>query len=286
MTEGQGSQGEGGAPQGTGAQGTMLTDPGNTGPQGWRESLPADLKTSPSLARYEDVPGLAKAYISLEQRMGVPPERLLKLPADGEDWAPVFSRLGRPENADGYQLPKIEGAGEPNAELDKQFQATAHGLGLTQKQAEGLYQWYGQLTQGTLAEQAKAGEAERAAALQTLQGEWGTAFPEKVELAKRAVAQLGDEKFTEFLNTSKLGDHPALIQVMAKVGELMVQHKLIGGGSTDGFIPSVTNAQQELQRLETDAEFQKALMDREHPNHAAVLARRRQLFEAAYPEQH
>ena len=62
--------------------------------------LPDGLNQEPSLQTFDSVDKLAKSYVNLVKKMGVPADQLLRLPQNGESYDEVYNALGRPENYD------------------------------------------------------------------------------------------------------------------------------------------------------------------------------------------
>lgn len=55
----------------------------------------------------------------------------------------------------------------------------------------------------------------------------GEKFDASVQLAKRALEKVASEKFVQFLEQSKLGNHPEVIRVFARFGELFQDDKVV-----------------------------------------------------------
>jgi hypothetical protein len=117
----------------------------------WLETLNDDLKTNESLAQFEDVNGLAGAYVETKKMVGnslrVPSpeageedmakfyqtliERVpnLTLKPDAEDQSAVNKFWGVPDDADGYEVPE-----DMDATSAQKSREMAAQLGLNQKQ--------------------------------------------------------------------------------------------------------------------------------------------------------
>src|SRR5216684_1515358 len=106
---------------------------------------PATIKDNPGLSKFKTQEDLEKGYIELEKSYGgstsVP-----AVDAPAAEWDAFYSKVGRPEKADGYkiELPKFEGVDyKVPDETVKGFLAEAHKAGLTGKQAQTLMNWWG-----------------------------------------------------------------------------------------------------------------------------------------------
>lgn len=200
--------------------------PADTGGD-WRSSLPPELKDNPSLRDVQDVASLAKQFVDTKAMVGnslrVPSteagqddikgfvERILQNDhlglmhkpdlEDADSVQQVYNALGRPEDTSGYQ--PAEGV---DPEAFGALAPTAHELGLTKSQFEGLTARHAQLVQ----EHVTKVSEERKAGLAQLQGEWGLAYNEKTERALKMVQQLGGHHGLEDAIAQGMVDAPTL----------------------------------------------------------------------------
>ena len=73
-------------------------------PVGFLDSLPEDLRVEPSLRNFTDPASLAKSYVHAQRMIGADKIPLPGKTATDEDWANVWSKLGRPQAPSEYQL--------------------------------------------------------------------------------------------------------------------------------------------------------------------------------------
>lgn len=144
--------------------------------------------------------------------------------ATAEDWGAFYAKLGRPDTAEGYELPLPEG---DDGAFAKQVAPMLHKAGLTGDQAKALAaEWNtfqaAQTAEATAAEQTRvaAMDAQNRAEAAALQTEWGTNHTANMEHAKRAVSQ--------FLPKEQAGDIIAAIE--SKVGYRKTIEMLYGIG--------------------------------------------------------
>lgn len=233
--------------------------------------LPEEIRGEAYFKDLRDVPALAtKAFnqAKLIGRLG-DPERLVLVPgadATPEDWATVWGRLGRPEAPDKYQLADPEKIPEGltiNPESKTQFAAKAHELGLSQKQADALYQ---HINAGRIAGYSAvvAGEQTALAEVETaLKRELGQAYDRAAEDGNLAVDHL-DKKLQlnggleAAIGKLPAGSRAALFKAFALVGAgLREDGTLLGQGGGGGFGDGLTPAQALQQRsaLFADKDF-------------------------------
>ena len=222
-------------------------------------------------------------------KIGASPDSVVAIPGadDTEGWKAFYAKLGRPESADKYTLPNVklpEGLVVDDA-LRANFTARAHDLNLTNKQAEGLYEWWNSQmgSAHTTTSQAKAVATQQA--LDGLKTEWGQAFESKLTEAKAAVAHYGDADLVAYLNDTGLGDDPRLIKTFAKLGAQLREDGLVGRGDTGGRdgVLSPTEARQQIAHLRGDEAFKKDYMNAKAPGHKAAMERMTRLHQMAHP---
>lgn len=252
---------------------TALTDPAPPAPPApeptpappegpWTDSLAA----TPELQSYARDKGWADAgqvvdsYRNLEKLHGVPPDRLLKLPAEGAEaaeWGDVYAKLGRPAEAAGYEL---DDAVEAEAEIKilPAFREKAHEMGLSQAQARNLADWYqATMTQAAETVSTKADEAaavELQAEMSALRQEWGAGFDEGDAAATRALKAFVPPGKAEALREA-LGLREAM-NMLRRMGEAIGEHRAVdapGGGA--GFEGSPSWAAQEIRNKMSDPQW-------------------------------
>ena len=145
-----------------------------------------------------DLNKITEGYRNLEAHAS----QSLRLPgenATADDWNAFYQKLGRPENADGYQL-KLNTESVPEGfPYDEksaiEFRNWAHEAGLTPRQAQSLHDRFVSFQVGSF-EAARADSVRREAdAHRAIVQEWGepdtTGYKQNLELASRAITQLG-----------------------------------------------------------------------------------------------
>ena len=192
---------------------------------------------------YKSVEDLAKAAVHQESILGSSVRR----PADDAtetEWNAFYSKIGRPEKPDAYELKRPEGLPSDlpyDEALAGSFKQWAHTAGLNGRQAQSLHDAFAK----SQAEQAAAHVTALTKAVETtadaLVKEWGPqeseGFKKKHELANRALKKLGlVESFKKsgiLLKDNALTD-PALAMAFADIGEKMFAEDSIDGGDAPG----------------------------------------------------
>ena len=235
--------------------------------------LPDGLGEEPSLQTFDSVDKLAKSYVNLVKKMGVPAEQLLRLPGEGEPMDDVYNALGRPEDHNDYQL------GDFQPEQTENFRQFAHQLGLNNQQAETIYQAY----QQDIAERDQASQQQfeqfEVDNLSTLQQEWGDEFNHNLEMARRAFMNFATPEAVKVIEETGMGNHPELLKVFARIGEVLAEDSVLPGSNNavlGGMNPA--NAQEEINSLLNDKDFRQSYMDTYDPNHQAAVAKMTKLY--------
>jgi hypothetical protein len=217
------------------------------------EMIPEELREHPSLSPIKDVGNLARSYVNAQRLIGSDKVPLPVNPTE-EDLDNIYSRLGRPETAAGYEVP-VDG-NVITEEIATQYADIAHSLRLTPQQAQGVLDYYKssveQSSQG-LHEQAEK-QAEQTAL--ELQKEWGSAFESKVTAAKDIVEQFGGGDLLQMKldDGTLIGNHPVFIKAFAAMGDFkstVTSEDTVSDNATNkAYTPQM--AQQEVDTIMND----------------------------------
>lgn len=233
--------------------------------QSWRDQLPEDIRTSPSLSKFETQEGLAKSYINLEKMLG---QDKVVIPKEGDQagWEAAYKALGRPDDpkAYGFQKPAELPAGlEYSEEQDMRLASVAHKAGLNKQQAALVREEFIKFMGEGATAQSEAVEISRATQESQLKTEWGRAFDQNIKEAKVAIREYTDDSFIAMLEQTGLGNHPAMVKAFHTIArKTMGDDKLIGAGQ---------------QRENTPADLDKGIADYRQQHSAA-------LFDASHPD--
>jgi hypothetical protein len=203
---------------------------------------------------FPDLDATAESYRNLEKLLGSDSRVILpKDPADKAGWDKVWNQLGRPEAADKYKFPVPEGY-EANKELIGGFSKIAHEAGITQAQAETVFKWYMEAEKAQQSQASVSSETD----LNTLKGEWGAAYDQKIELGKRAAREFGVDAATLEKIEGAVGTG-TLLKMFANIGSKLGEHKIEGDAPT-GFGKTPEQAHAEISRLQGDTQFMQRYM--------------------------
>lgn len=238
------------------------------------ESLRGYLETK----GFKDPSALAESYRNLEKLRGVPENELARIPKEGdaEAWNAFYNRLGRPENAAGYELPIPDG---DDGAFAKQAAEWMHEAGLTPAQAKMLAGKNNEF----LAAQIKAHQDQQAIEsdrqMSELKTEWGQAYEQNTEIARRAAKQFGltDEMLSGIEDA--IGTKQLMV-LFNNIGQGLGEHKAQGIGAGDSsFKLSPAAAQERIKQLQGDPEWAKKYLS----GGANEQAEMQRLQQMAYP---
>lgn len=160
------------------------------------------------------------------QQQAAPEPFLAALPAEGDKdgWSAVYAKLGRPESADGYELPVPEGQ---DGEFAKTTAQWMHEAGLNRQQAQALAtQWNTFQSQQAEAQQA-AIQKQAQTDLAIVRQEWGAEFDANKSVMERAVNTFAPPEFIEMLDKSGLINSPVIAKMFLKIGAAINEDKSV-----------------------------------------------------------
>ncbi|HEU4635535.1 MAG TPA: hypothetical protein VFS41_05110 [Edaphobacter sp.] len=276
-----GAGGNGGA--GTGGEGTG----GGGGGGDFLSQLPEDIRGDSSLKDIKDIAGLAKGYVNAQRLIGYDKVAIPKEDSPKEVWDQYYAKIGRPATPEEYKLPKVESKIkiEENDPVIGSFRTKAHELGLNGKQVAGLYQWFIETQNGIHDSNMGNWQKNQEQAAATLKKDWGAAYDQNISLAQQAVEQLGGAPLKELLDSSRLGDHPALIKVFHEVGKLLAEEGRLDGKASLGEAMSPGEAQARIKEKKADPNFLKAYTNPRDPGHQHAVEEMQKLYKFAFPEE-
>jgi hypothetical protein len=235
----------------------------------WKEAISQEYRSNPNIEKFTELDALAKSYINAVSMIGTDKIPLPGKTATDEQWNEVYNKLGRPESADKYTLEFKTDVAPVDENVIKGFAQNAHKLGLNNKQAQGILEFYKSTLEGSAKEMSVNMESAQAEAANTLRSEWGKSYDENLRKAS-AVAQtyLEPELLdTQLRDGSRLGDNPKIIKAFSNIANLLSEDQIVGAESDN--ILQGRDVEKEIEELTTDR--QGAYWNKMHPNHNKVV---------------
>lgn len=200
-----------------------------------------------------------ESYRNLEKLVGAPADQLVRLPKadDKAGWEGVWTKLGRPEKAEGYELPVPQGQ-------DPEFSKTAaqwfHANGIPKGAAQAITTQWNDYVASEIKRMDAEAQTKSAADLAALKGEWGTSYAQREEYGRRALRQFGtaaglDDKdlgsLEGALGTTKM------LKLFAGLGEANATSRF-SGGEGGSFAMTPAQAQAKITEYRNDKVWSSA----------------------------
>lgn len=155
----------------------------------WIESLSPDQQNYVKNKGWKDSKSVLESYINLEKLRGVPEDRLLKIPQEADDpnWSKVYSKLGKPDSKEGYEVPQADT--EEMRAFNEWAKDNFYDLNLTKQQAQGLMERYANYVNEVQQQAIQNYDQQYKQQDANLKKEWGAAYHQNIALAQRAAQE-------------------------------------------------------------------------------------------------
>lgn len=241
----------------------------------FQQLLPDDLQGHRALQDFEDVGDLAKSFIDTQSKIG----GMVSLPQNESDLGDFYNRMGRPDSYEGYGIGLDEDSSNYFSEESvDEFKRAAHGLGLTDEQASGVFNYLSSDLAGrdSGAANGLADVIDQTEA--TLKTEWGLHFDSKVGNIQNALQRFFPNEESRNLMEQVIASNPDLAKSMAAVGASISEGNGMYGG------PPAPQTRSEI-RSEIDRHLDDesgAYRNRNHRDHKKTV----ELVSGLYKELH
>ena len=235
----------------------------------WKEAISEEFRNDPNIEKFTEIDALAKSYINATQMIGKDKVAVPNKNSTDDQWNEVYDKLGRPESADKYTLNAKSEVVPIDEQAIKQFAENAHQLGLNNKQAQGILEFYKNNMEG-MAKQAKVDtETAQAQSTQQLRQEWGREFDTNIKKAGAlAKANMNPEILDMQLKDGmRLGDHPEIIKGFAKIAGMMSEDKIVSTESEN--VSSNTDVETEISDIMNNKDG--PYWNKSHPDHDKMV---------------
>ena len=235
----------------------------------WKEAISEEYRSDPNIEKFTEIDALAKSYINATRMIGQDKVAVPNENSTDDQWNEVYAKLGRPESADKYKLDVKSEAVPIEDGAIKQFAETSHKLGLNNKQAQGILEYYKSMMEGSAQQSKVDTETAQAQAEQQLRQEWGKTFEENVKKAGSvAKANLGvDVLDMQLKDGTRLGDHPDIIKGFAKIADMMSEDTIVSTESEN--VDQGKDIEQEISRIMNDRTG--PYWNKTHPDHDKIV---------------
>jgi len=218
--------------------------------------IPEELRGHPSISPIKDVENLARSYVNAQRLIGADKIPLPANPTE-EDLDRVYSRLGRPDSPDNYDI-----AADGNIvteEVASSYKDIAHKLRLTPEQASGVLDYYKSVVENTGVANMQQVEQQREQSEAALRQEWGSNYDGIVQKAAATAQEFGNPEMfdLDLADGTKLGNNPEFIKAFAKIAEFrqsVTSEDTVSDSSQTSFMTRET-AQAEADAIMKSPEY-------------------------------
>jgi len=250
-------------------QETQIEQPVPTVAKSWKEAIPEDLRNDPNISKFTELEALAKSYINATRMIGQDKVAVPNNNSTDDQWNEVYNKLGRPESPDKYKLEVKSDVVPLDDGAIKSFAENAHKLGLNNKQAQGILEFYKESMEGSVQQSIVDTETAQANTEAQLRKEWGRAFDDNIKRAGAvAKANMNPQILDmELKDGTRLGDHPEVIKGFANIANLLSEDKLVGTESEN--VSQGVDYQSEISKIVNDRSG--PYWNKSHPDHDKVV---------------
>ena len=239
----------------------------------WLGSLPPEVRSAPSLAKFKDIPSLAQSYLEAEKalssRVALPKED-----SSDEEWSKFYSKLGVPEDKK-----YTDNRSKEDEEYLKAYEEMFYKQGLSKRQGQKLLDSMYSFSQDLQKRQQEEMEKTRSSNTEWLKSNYGDEFDSKMTVMQAALMKFGTKELANMVEETNYA--PALVDLLVKVGQTLKSDSLVTG-SEKSSTSSPDNALKEIKRLESDSEFMVKLGNKNHTAHDEAVKRMEELYKIAY----
>ena len=232
----------------------------------FKELIPEEYKEEKALQNFSTMNDFVKSYLNAQRLVGANKVAIPNKMATDEDWEEVYSKLGRPSKPEDYKY--SFGEDEIDQTQLKNFNETAHRIGLLPKQAERIIKFYNEMTTQQTADNQKLFEEKQAAAEVELKKEFGPTFNKRLDQAKKlAVETLGNDMLNNTImkDGSRLGDNVEVIKAFSMLADKLSEDEIIKGEA------SYTTAKEIEKEIAELTEDGSPYWNKTHPNHKKTV---------------
>ena len=272
---------------------------GNEDPK-WYDGLPEDVRSHQEILNTPDLETAAKRIIDqaafASRSIRIPGEDaseedrtkfyeriikdvpdLMRTPESGS--TDIYTRLGKPDEVDGYKPPEREGVNFDNDQT-KAFREIAHKNNLTQAQFEGIVS---DMTDLNLAAEARFRETTDAS-IKKLSDEWGPAYGQRANMIKQFVDLTNAPSSVKKLVEAGKAGYETMTWLYSLTKQL--------GGEGGALKIQPQGGSHEMSSSEAKNKIAEIRGNKEHPYwdkssgqaHLDARKKMRELYKIAYPE--
>jgi hypothetical protein len=235
----------------------------------WKDSISEVYRSDPNIEKFTEIDALAKSYINATRMIGQDKMVVPNKNFTDDQWEEAYVKMGRPESADKYTLDAKSETVPMDENAIKIFSETSHKLGLNNKQAQGVLDFYKNNMEARTQQAKVDAETTQAQAKNVLRQEWGRDYDSNIAKAKSlATANLSPEIFEmQLADGTALGDNVDVIKGFAKIANMMSEDKILSTESEN--MDRAEDIQTEIDQIMNDRAG--PYYNRTHPDHDKMV---------------
>lgn len=253
----------------------------------WWNALPDEAARKHVEAKqYASPAELALANYNLTRLQTGDPQVLSIPAADApkEAWDQFYTKIGRPETPDKYELQFGEGV-QVDEGMVKFGKELFHEMGLPQAKAQAAADKWNAFVQETNAKALEAQDQQNSQELDALKSKWGAELDANTAAGRTAVAALGLSNEAIQRIEGAVGS-AAIVELLAMIGKKAGEGTglIKPNGQYDANNPDTMSKEQanaRITELRGDATFQAKYMDAKHPEHESAMKMMERLYAKA-----
>ena len=234
----------------------------------WKDSISEEFRSDPNIEKFTEIDALAKSYINATRMIGQDKIIIPTNNSSQETWDEAYTKLGRPETSDKYTLDLNSEIVSMDESQIKSFAEQSHKLGLNNKQAQGILEFYKNNMEGSAQQSKIDTETSQAQSEQHLRQEWGRDFDAKVKQAG-ALAKANMPGVLDLIlqDGTRVGDNTEIIKGFSKIASMFSEDKMVTTESEN--VDSVKDIESEIATIMNDREG--PYWKKQHPEHEKLV---------------
>ena len=252
--------------------------------EGWKDSLPEEIRGEKCLDTFGDLSGAMKMLVHAQKSIGKDKIVMPTEKSTQAEWDSFYEIMGRPKTPEEYVWEPGEGIAEyvdPN--LTAEARTLFHELGFSSKQAEALFAFEEKRITGALEQQEVVAAQAMKESEEALRAKWGGAYDQRLHLANKMVAENTTEETKQpILDT--IGNNPVVADFLATIAKKFVEGGIITGTEAD--MPTPVEATAKADELRATPGYLDGQLKKTNPaKHRQITQDISALYEQAHPEQ-
>lgn len=241
----------------------------NTVAKSWKDTISEEFRNDPNIAKFTEIDALAKSYINATRMIGSDKVVIPNQNSTEDQWNEVYGKLGRPESPDKYKFDVKSEVIPFDDNAIKQYADNVHKLGLNNKQAQGILEFYKNSMEQSAKQSQIDMETAREQSQQQLRQEWGRAYDDNIKKAGAvAKANLNPQILDmQLKDGSRLGDNPEIIKGFAKIANLLSEDSMVSTESES--VNQGKDLETEISRITNDKT--NPYWNKSHPDHTKMV---------------